>query len=329
VNTTAIIPAAGIGTRLRPHTYTLPKALIPVAGKPMLAHILDDLAHLGVSEAVVIVGYKGERVREFVTAHYPHLRVEFVEQPEMLGLGHAVGLAEPFVAQDEPVLIVLGDTIFRADLSSVLSTKRNMIGVKSVEDPRRFGVAVLNGGGTIERFVEKPDTPISHLAIVGIYSIVDSRALFECIHDLVRLDIRTKGEYQLTDALERMLERGCRMEIFPVDGWYDCGKRETLLETNRDLLAQRGETVSIPGSVIHPPVYIDPTARVENCVIGPSVTLAAGVIARDAVIRDSIVAANARVEEVLLDSSLIGENAVISGSFHSVDLGDSSEVRLL
>ena len=323
----AIIPAAGVGTRLRPHTYTQPKVLLHVAGKPMLAHILDELPGLGIRKIVLIVGYMGERIVDYVKRKHSSLEVEYVDQPERLGLGHAVSMAEPF-AGDRPLLIVLGDTIFEADLKSVLKGPTSSIGVKEVEDPRRFGIVEVNGNGKITRLVEKPEHPTSNLAITGVYYFKEGPPLFAALRELQEKNIRTRGEFQLTDAMQLLVERGATLTTFPIQGWYDCGKTETLLETNRVLLDKRPASPSVPGSVIHSPVSIGEGAQIKNCIIGPHVSVAAGATLRNSVVRDSIVNENAQVEDAQLEASVLGENAVVSGTFHRVNVGDSSEVRL-
>jgi glucose-1-phosphate thymidylyltransferase len=326
-NTIAIVPVAGVGTRLRPHTHTLPKVLLHVAGKPILAHILDDLPGLGIHEAVLVVGYMGELIQRYVAEHYRHLRVHYAEQPERLGLGHAVSLAAPYV-DDRPTLIILGDTIFEADLHGVLVGGRNTIGVKAVDDPRRFGIVETDGSGRVRRLIEKPEKPTSNLAITGIYYFTHAGPLFRALDELQRRDIRTKGEFQLTDAMQILVEQGEPLGTFPVEGWYDCGKTETLLETNRVLLAKRGDGASIPGTVVHPPVSVAAGAVVENCILGPHVSVAAGARLRNAVVRDSIVNENATVEDILIEGSVVGENASVKGAFKRLNVGDSSEVNI-
>jgi glucose-1-phosphate thymidylyltransferase len=323
----AVVPVAGVGTRLRPHTHTLPKVLLHVAGKPILAHILDDLVRLGVREVVLIVGYMGELVRDYVDRHYRHLEVRYVEQEERLGLGHAVSLAEPY-ADDRPLLIILGDTIFEADLERVLSAGVSSIGVKPVEDPRRFGIVERDGGGRVTRMVEKPEHPSSNLAITGIYYFSRGGPLFEALRELQRRNLRTKGEFQLTDAMQILVSNGEAIGTFPVEGWYDCGKTETLLETNRILLDKRAPSTAIPGSVIHGPVLVAPGASIQNCVLGPHVSVAAGARLKNAVLRDTIVNENATVEDILLEGSVVGENAIVTGGFRRVNVGDSSEVHI-
>lgn len=322
---TAIIPVAGVGTRLRPHTHTQPKALLHVAGKPILAHILDQLPELGISRAVLIVGYLGDRVREFVSRAYPKLDVHYVDQPEALGLGHAVGLAEPHVG-DEPVLVILGDTIFDVDLAPVLRGDSSAIGVKEVPDPRRFGIVETNGAGRVSRMIEKPDHPTSNLAIAGLYYFLRAQPLFGALRELQSRGTRTRGEFQLTDGMQLMVDRGEVIRTFPVEGWYDCGKLETLLETNRILLDRRPQAPSVPGSVIVPPVAIAPGALVERSVIGPHVSIAGSARVRNAILRDVILNENASIEDLLLEHSVVGEHSVIKGRFKRMSVGDSSIV---
>jgi glucose-1-phosphate thymidylyltransferase len=326
-NPIAIIPVAGVGTRLRPHTHTTPKVLLQVAGKPILAHILDDLPSLGIQEAVLIVGYMGDLVRDYVVRNHPQLEAHFVEQPERLGLGHAVSLAAPHV-DDRPVLIILGDTIFEADLRGVLAGSTHSIGVKAVDDPRRFGIVETDRNGRVTLLIEKPERPASNLAITGLYYFTHAQPLFQALEELQRRDIRTKGEFQLTDAMELMVQNGQTLTTFPVAGWYDCGKTETLLETNRVLLEKRGDSPSIPGSVTHRPVAVGKGAVIENCILGPHVSIGAGARLKNAVIRDAIINENATVEDILIEGSVVGENAVVRGAFKRLNVGDSSEVKI-
>jgi glucose-1-phosphate thymidylyltransferase len=331
----AIVPVAGIGTRLRPHTHTAPKVLLPVAGKPILGHILDELTRLGIEEATFIIGYKGDMIREYVQKTVG-FRTNFVEQSEMLGLGHAISLAKPFHYDDERVLIVLGDTIFKADLKSVFERDETALGVKKVDDPRRFGVVELDKMGNIKRLVEKPEVPPSNLALVGIYYLRNPRLLFDCLDENIAQDKRTKGEYQLTDALQAMIDRGENMRVFMVEGWYDCGKPETMLLTNRDLLDMKIQDFEeyarmaerYPGSVIVMPVAIDESVRVENCIVGPYVSVSAGTVLRSCIVRNSIIGENAEVAEIVLESSIISDHAKVIGTHTRLNVGDSSEIIL-
>ncbi len=321
----AIIPVAGVGTRLRPHTYSLPKVLLNVGGKPILGHILDTLIEQGITKATIITGYMRKLVEEYVRSHYS-IEVDFVKQDVSLGLGHAIWVAnETF--DSEPLLIILGDTIFDLDLSPVKDSKISLIGVKEVEDPRRFGVVVTNKHGRIDRLVEKPQTPVSNLAIVGLYYIANPDILKEALVELMKKDIKTQGEYQLTDALQVMLEKGEEFSTFTIDGWYDCGKPETLLSTNRYLLDKYSTIKTFPDAVIVPPVFIAPNATIERSVIGPYTTVADGASVVDSVVRDSIISDGAMVTSSLLEMSIIGNNAYVRGNFNKLNVGNSSEIN--
>jgi glucose-1-phosphate thymidylyltransferase len=321
----AIIPAAGIGTRLRPHTYTLPKALLYVAGKPIISHILDDVVPLGPSSIVLIVGYKGELIEQFVRKKYPQIHVDFVYQEERRGIGHAVDLTRKVADTGEPLLIVLGDTIIKTDLQKVVAQKSNVLGVKEVADPRRFGVAEVSGG-RITRLVEKPQEPASNLALVGLYYLLDGKGLFAAVREIIERNITTNNEYQITDALQLMIGRGVAFVPFAIDEWFDCGKPEAMLETNRKLLKNGPSTPPIEGSIIIPPVSISPGAEIVNSIIGPYVSIAERCVIHSSVVRDSVISEGAAVTDALLESSLVGANAVIRGGFKKLDVGDSSEI---
>ncbi|NLK08371.1 MAG: NTP transferase domain-containing protein [Firmicutes bacterium] len=322
----AILPVAGVGSRLRPHTHTTPKALVHVAGKPILGHILDSLQPAGVDEIVLIVGYLGGQIVDYVKRTYD-LKVHVVEQEERLGLGHAIYLAKDYVKADEPVLIILGDTIVQADLAQVIQRGITAIGVREVDNPSNFGVVQM-AGQQIERLVEKPQDPPTNLAVVGVYYIQNSSSLFAGLTEIVEQDIKTGGELQLTDGLQMMIDRGERMEVFTVENWLDCGNPETLLAANRYLLASNGYTPfdERRGVIVIPPVYIDADADLGNCIVGPYVSIAADAQISNALIRDSIINEGAYVADLLLEKSLVGHRAVVQGRFSQLNIGDSSEI---
>ncbi|MCE1274181.1 MAG: NTP transferase domain-containing protein [Chlorobiales bacterium] len=322
----AIIPVAGVGSTLRPHTFSQPKVLLNVAGKPIIGHIMDKLIESGIDEAVIIVGYLGEMIEEYLKSNFK-IKLTFVTQSEQLGLAHAIHMCRPHVSEDEPLFIILGDTIFDVDLMPVLGGGISTLGVKEVADPRRFGVAVTEGS-TIRRLVEKPDQPVSNLAIVGLYFLRQAGVLFNSIDHIIRNDIRTKGEYQLTDALQHMIDCGEQFSTFPVQGWYDCGKPETLLSTNEVLLRSKSTTRSISGCIINPPVFIAESAAVSNSIIGPNATIAEDAVISDSIIRDSIIGQKSQVSDIMLERSIVGNNATLSGMGHEVNIGDFSEIRM-
>ena len=320
----AVIPVAGVGTRLRPHTYSLPKVLLNVAGKPILAHILDSLLEQNIDKATIITGYMGKLVEEYVTQRYSSIKFDFVVQEQRLGLGHAIWIGKETYNNDE-LMIILGDTIFDVDLKFAMHSASNSIGVKEVEDPRRFGV-VVKDDEKISKLIEKPENFVSNLAIVGIYYIKDTNILIHSLDNIISNEIRTRGEFQLTDALQDMIEHGAEFSTFPVEGWYDCGKPETLLSTNRFLLDQKPYHPELNESIVIPPVFISENASVERSVIGPYTSIADGAVVKDSVIRNSIISFGAKVTSSLLEESIIGNEADVKGHFHRLNVGDSSQI---
>ncbi len=320
----AIIPVAGLGSRLKPHTFSTPKVLLNVGGKPILGHILDKLLEEDINKATFVIGHLGEMIKDYVTSNFPNINAEFIEQREMEGLGHAIYTAIP-TFDDNEIFIILGDTIFDVNLKDVFKNKKTALGVKEVEDPRRFGVAVLNNG-YIKKLVEKPQTAVSNLALVGLYYISNSDALVKSLNLLVDKDIRTKGELQLTDALQMMIEAGEKITTFPVEGWYDCGKPETLLSTNKYLLDLKSVSKKFDSVVVNRPVFIADDAKISNSVIGPYTTIDRGCIIEDSIIKNSIIGSNAQISKTLLENSIIGNNSAVHGIFKRLNSGDSSEI---
>ena len=320
----AVIPVAGIGTRLKPHTFTTPKVLLNVGGKPMLGHILDKLLEEGVHKATFVIGHLGDQIKDYVIREYPSIKADFIEQKKMEGLGHAIYTAIP-TFDDKEIFIILGDTVFDVNLKDVFKNKQSALGVKKVDDPSRFGVAVLENG-YIKKLVEKPTTLVSNLALVGLYYIANSDALIKSLNNLVQKDIRTKGELQLTDALQMMLDDGEKIKTFDVNGWYDCGKPETLLSTNKFLLDKKSLTKKFNNVVVNLPVYIADDAKIENSVIGPYATVDKGCVIKESVIKNSIVGSNSQVSKAMLSGSIIGRNTIVKGAFKKLNIGDSTEI---
>lgn len=324
-----VIPLAGKGTRLRPHTYVTPKPLLPVGGKPVMSYILDDLKELGVEEIVFITGYLKEKIESYVREEYPEFRAHFVEQEVQNGTAGAVLLAEPYI--DDELLIIFVDTLFDADLSIVNDLPPGDAGViwaKEVEDYQRFGVVVTDKDGYMTRIVEKPRDPISKLANIGLYYIRDWKLLFEGIHHVME---GTKGvgeEYYLTDAFQYMIDHGSRIRTIPVEGWYDCGQLETLIDTNRHLL-ETGRALRPIGGVnvtIHDPVRIEEGVELEDVELGPNVTIGTGTTIRGSKLRDTIVGSGTTIEGSDLSDSLIGDHAEIRGVRGSLNIGHHSAV---
>ena len=321
----AIILLAGLGTRLRPHTYSRPKPLVNVAGKPVLAHILDGMANLKFDEIIFVVGYLGDQIQDYVTKAYPHLNACYVEQEEMKGQAHAIALAEDHI--DQPVLVIFGDTIWETDWSRLDRVQGDgLIFVSEVSDPRRFGVVTLQDGH-VTRFVEKPDRPISNLAVVGVYYLKNWQSLVQSLNDLFARNIQTKGEYYLADALQLMIDRGAQLEAETIPVWEDCGTREALLQTNRYLLSKNGtHTPSTMESQVIQPVYIAEDAQITRSIVGPYVSISSGVIVEDSILRDCIINEDAHITSATLEMSLVGKDARVCGTFERLNVGDSSEI---
>lgn len=318
-----VIPAAGIGKRLRPHTLNKPKALLPVAGKPILGHIVDDLQAAGVDRFVIVVGYQQESVRDWFARERSGLSVVFVEQAERLGLGHAIWTAREAVG-DKSFFCILGDTILKADYQQLLATESSVIGVREVDDPRRFGVVEM-AGERVARFVEKPDQPRSNLAIVGAYLFRDSPALWQALTRIVEQDIRTKGEYQLTDALQIMIENGGHFRTAAVSDWYDCGKAETWLQTNRVLLDRTDSGPAMPG--VQPPCAVASDVKLLQAEVGPHVSIGPGTVLENCVVSDCVIGSRSHLRDCHLRGSLVGDSCQVFGVRGQVNLGDYCELH--
>jgi glucose-1-phosphate thymidylyltransferase len=321
-----ILPVAGVGKRLRPHTYSLPKVLLPVAGRPVLAYVLDPVVPLNAEEVVFVVGYKGEEVKRYVESHYS-FKAKFVHQTELLGLGFALKLALDEI-EDSPVLIVLGDTIVDCDLGQLVRSGDYVLGLQQVDDPARFGIAEVRNGFVVG-LEEKPVNPKSNLALIGLYYFKESSVLRKALEDLVRSGRTTRGEIQLTDALDIMIQQGVKFGTYEVDGWYDCGKKETMLETNRILLDRGGTARSIEGSVLIPPVYVDDAAEIRSSVLGPHVSVSGGSVIENSIIRNSVIGSNTNIANVILSDSLVGNAVTLNGRRREVNIGDSSVIDIL
>jgi glucose-1-phosphate thymidylyltransferase len=322
-----IIPLAGKGTRLRPHTHITPKPMMKVAGKPVMEYILDDLRKLGnIEQVIYITGHLKEKVEDFArkTLDVPSV---FIEQKVQDGTAGAVALAKPYV--DQPVLIIFVDTIFDADLSLGKSVDADgIIWVKEVEDYQRFGVVVTDAGGNMTKIVEKPKTPISKRANIGLYYIRNWKLLYEGI-DWVLKQPKNQGEYFLTDAFQYMIDNGAKIRVVDVEGWYDAGKVDTMLETNQVMLMKgRGRRPKHAGdSTIVEPVYIEDGVMLKKSKIGPNVSIGAGSVLEGTEISHSIVGVKAQIRKSVLKNSLIGDEAVVEGVRGEVTVSDHSEVR--
>ena len=328
----AVIPLAGRGTRLRPHTHLTPKPLIRVAGKPVLDYILDDLLEVGVTEVIFIVGHLQEAIRAHIAENHPRIRPRYVVQAVQDGTAGAVALAGPWV--DEEVLILFADTLFEVDLTiadRLDGDRSGVIWAKEVEDYSRFGVIVTDADGDMTRIVEKPREPVSRLANIGLYHIRDHELLFEGIGHVLSSDPGPSGEYYLTDAFQYMVDAGARILTAPVRAWLDAGTLDALLDANRYLLGgARGgvhREAEVSESEVSPLSRIEAGARVTRSRIGENVTVEAGAAVCDSDLSDTIVGVCARVEGSRLRRSMIGGHAVVTGCRGCLNIMNHSEVR--
>lgn len=329
----AIIPVAGAGTKLRPLTYTQPKALIPIAGKTILGVIVDQLLDAGVTEFVFVIGYLGEKIQRYIDKTYPHLTHTFVTQNDRRGTGHAIWLTREAVQNDE-VMIVLGDTVADYNVKEIINSKVSQIGVRKVDDPRSFGVAELNDQDMVIRMVEKPLIPKSNMAMVGIYYIKETAAMYAALDRHLSDKADENGEYHFTNALQHMVEDGIVLHAFRVNNWFDCGKKESLLSTNAILLKQmedehpEKEPLVYDTTVIIHPVNIAEGCIISHCILGPNVTIGEHTKIESSIIKDSIIGSYAELQQVVLNSSIIGNDAYVRGLSQSLNIGDNTEIDL-
>ncbi len=326
-----IIPVAGAGATLRPFTYTQPKCLIPLAGKTILGFILDDLLEAGVTEFVFIIGHLGEKIQDFINEKYPHITAHFVTQINRDGTGHAILLAKDFFAPTDAVLIVYGDTVCDNQISTIIKNENSCFGTKKVEDPREFGVVELDSTNKVIHVVEKPKVPKSNLALVGIYKIKESELLFTTLKDGTKYNTPT-NKFSLTNAIETMLQKGIPFNTIPIENWYDCGKKESLLQTNANILKKieyaSDEVPFFDNTIIIHPVSIAEGCDIQNSIIGPNVTVGENAKICSSIISDSIIGSYSELNKVVLHKSLIGSDAFIKGYSQSLNIGDNTEIDL-
>ncbi len=330
-----VIPMAGFGKRLRPHTWSRPKQLISVAGKTVIEHVLDTFSTLPSdlkTEFVFIVGYLGDKIREFMETEHPDLTVHYVVQEEMRGQSHAIYLARDYI--NGPMLMVFADTLIETDLSFLEQEESDIVAwVKPVPDPRRFGVAEVGKDQRVTRLIEKPQAMDNNLALVGFYYFKNGQDLIQAIEEQINQKVQLKGEFFLADAINILLEGdSCAMRIQKVNIWLDAGTFEAVLGTNRYLLDHGHDNSEKAGQRIGvkiiPPVYIHPEAEVESSVIGPHATIEAGCRILGSNIQNTIVEKNSQIEDAILAGSMIGQNSRLKGGSYSITVGDNTDLEL-
>lgn len=323
-----ILPVAGFGSRLRPHTWSKPKPLVTVAGKAMLAHVLDRVMPLAPGKIVFITGYLGDQIETWARENYPDTELAFIEQPEMLGQSDALYRTREHVSND--AIMLFPDALFEADFSRLESLEADGVAFTYyVEDPSAYGVALVNEDGYVTKLIEKPQEPVSHEAVIGIYYFKEWQKLMSAIEKQFEQKIMLNGEYFIADAIQIMINEGAKFEIDQISVWEDCGNVEALLDTNRYLLgAEPPSPAQRTGSLIVPPSYVHRDAILEDAVIGPYASIGAGTIVRNSVIRDSIVEENSEVVDAILQRSVVGSKVTITGSARSISVGDNGKVAL-
>jgi glucose-1-phosphate thymidylyltransferase len=327
-----IIPLASIGSRLRPHTYTQPKALLQVAGKPILGHILDRLLRVGLEEFVFVIGDSGYQIESYISANYPQIRRVFVVQDSLNEAAHAIWTAKEYIENEPEILIVPGDAIFSLKPEEVLWVKHSVVGVQKVDNPCLFNIVELDDQRQfIDKVTVKPKIPLSNLALIGIYKISNVPMLLKAVEHLISNALITDGEYYMTDALKIMVQEGEKVRIAEANYWYDCGKKDSLLAANAVLLNrpefQSTDPEKYPTCIFIPPVSIGENCEIENAIIGPDVAIGNNTKIKDAIIKNSIVGAYSELENTVLDSSLIGDDVILTMPHLNLNLGDHTEMK--
>jgi glucose-1-phosphate thymidylyltransferase len=331
-----VIPVAGAGTMLRPHTHTQPKPLVPIAGKPILAHIIDAWCEYGIKDFIFITGYLADKIETFIKEFYgTKIKATFVYQEPRKGSAHAIWVAKSLLEKEDSFIIALGDTIVEMDFQQFLQSAENLVALKKVEKPCAFGIAVIGNENEIVQLVEKPRIPKSNMALVGVYKITSVSLFFESIEYLLNNKKEEKQnnlpcEYQLTEALMHMLNRGEKIGYVEAQRWFDCGKKDTLLEANATLLSQRSFETSLshhyPTCIIRQPVRIGKNCEITNAIIGPHVAIGDNTKIRNSIISNSIIGSYSQIEHVVLNQSIIGNDSTLQGMEQRLNLGDSAEI---
>ena len=324
-----IVPVAGAGVDLRPHSYTQPKALIPLAGNTVLGIIVDQLKQVGLNDFIFVIGYLGDKIQNYITEKYPDINAHFVTQENRKGVGHAVCMTKEIVDGDE-ILISLGDTICEYDVTEVLNSPNSMIGVRKTDHPRDFGVVEIIGN-EIESVIEKPLIPKSNLAMVGIYKIKESNLLFDCLEKNISEGIVTQKQVTLTDAIDCMIEKGVKFEPFRVDNWFDAGNKESLLASNAILIKKYGKKANVDefeDSVIIDPVSIGAGCTIKNSIVGPNVSLGENTVIERSIVSNSIIGAFTNLSDIVLTDSLIGGDTLLKGKKRILNVGENTTIDL-
>lgn len=304
-----VLPLAGKGTRLLPHTQFTPKPLMFVAGKSILEHLMDQLITLNPSEFVFITGYLKEQIEQELKQKYPNIPMRFIEQKDPQGLGHAIYQSRDAFAKDEDMLVILGDQTFNINWDKMLQPSYNRISIVEVNDPSSFGIVNVDERGFVTKMEEKPENPTSNLAISGTYYFPSAQTVFSTLAHQMAKDIRTRGEIQITDTMKIMMEMGEQFEVLLISDWNDCGNHADLIQANQTLLAHHSQSYTCDNNnIINEPVWIDPSAKITNSTIGPNVSINAHTTINNSSIRNSVIDKNTNLDHCDFQDSYIGQN---------------------
>lgn len=328
----AIIPVAGAGKQLRPFTYSQPKPLIPVAGKPIISFIIDQLRGAGVEEFVFVIGYMGDKIRDYIDSKYPTIKKEYVFQATPLGLGHAIWLTKTHMTANDEIILLLGDSIVELDLKAFVQLPNTCLAIQKVANPGHFGVVELDDDRSVSKVSEKPRIPKSNLALVGLYKFCDAMGLMNILDDIITHDTPIAKEDQLAEAINRLVKSGQKISVQEVNNWYDCGRKEILLETNATLLKKynfyKSKQHQFENSIIIPPVAIGENCHIDHSIIGPYVTIGNDSQISNSIVKNSILSNDVSITDIVLHDSVIGNDTVIKGSFQSLNIGNNTEIVL-
>lgn len=311
-----VLPLAGQGTRLLPHTETMPKPLLFIAGKSIIDHLMSELISLNPSEFVFITGYLKEQLETHLRENFPNIPMKFIEQTDPQGLGHAIYQARDAFNKDEDMLVILGDQTFTIDWAKMLNNDYNRLSIIKVKNPSSFGIVNIDAQGFVTNMEEKPMHPKSNLAISGTYYFPSAQAVFAALAYQISHDIRTKGEIQMTDAMQIMLQQGEKFQTLEINDWNDCGNHKDLLHANRTLLKKYTQNPDFDDSVrIHPPIWVADQVEITNSVLGPNVTIAKGAKIHDSTISNSVINKNVSLNHCDLQDSYIGQDCQLENLF--------------
>lgn len=329
-----VIPVAGIGSRLNPHTYSTPKPLMEVAGKTIIARVLEDVKKLNPEEIIFVVNYKKELIEDYIKENFPSLKCSFVEQTTRDGDGSAVRCALKKFDFDDEVFVIFGaDTLLDFDIKKSIVRNRLcdvLVFTCEVEDPKHYGVVVCDKNNRITEIEEKPQNPRSNQAIVGAYFFKSSDVLKKNLEYFYNNKISVKGEYKLMQAISKYIQAPDSMvKACKVDKWFDCGRPEILLNSNKYYLSQTSKLskpVAQGNALLIPPCYIHKNAKLENCVVGPYVSVGDGAVLENVCIQNSIVGSKSQISNIILKNSLIGKEVILRHRLKQINIGDKSQI---